>query len=40
MEWNLRVEKFHFLVFLSKVEAERNYHQRILQILDQLEGEV
>lgn len=23
-----------------KVEAERTYHQRILQILDQLEGEV
>lgn len=23
-----------------KVEAERSYHQRIVQILDQLEGEV
>ena len=23
-----------------KVEAERAYHQRVLQILDQLEGEV
>jgi hypothetical protein len=23
-----------------KVEAERTYHQRVLQILDQLEGEV
>lgn len=25
---------------LFKVEAERAYHQRVLQILDQLEGEV
>lgn len=25
---------------ILKVEAERAYHQRVLQILDQLEGEV
>lgn len=31
---------FFFFVFVLKVEAERTYHQRVLQILDQLEGEV
>lgn len=29
-----------FHLYLLKVESERAYHQRVLQILDQLEGEV
>ena len=35
----IHAESFH-CYFPFKVEAERNYHQRVLQILDQLEGEV
>jgi hypothetical protein len=30
----------YFVLLYFKVESERAYHQRVLQILDQLEGEV
>ncbi|XP_048332369.1 SH3 domain-containing protein 2-like isoform X2 [Ziziphus jujuba] len=33
-------QRFTLQRLLAMVEAERNYHQRILQILDQLEGEM
>lgn len=36
--WKLTFFGFSPIVF--KVESERTYHQRVLQILDQLEGEV
>lgn len=30
----------HFIDFGHKIEAERSYHQHVLEILDQLEHEV